>query len=91
MPGRVIIKKEINFLLLLKGMIYDRMEYYCYSPLGTGKKCFSHLDRTWLPREGGSYAGEAYHLSFLICFIGIAASVIFYSSSRSRMKNTSQE
>jgi MFS family permease len=34
------------------------------------------------PRIGNSYPAEAYHLSFLICFVGIAASVIFYAFSK---------
>ena len=34
------------------------------------------------PRIGNSYPAEAYHLSFLICFLGMAASVIFYAFSR---------
>jgi sugar phosphate permease len=36
------------------------------------------------PRAGSSYPGEAYHLSFLICFLGMAGSVIFYAFSRNR-------
>jgi len=34
------------------------------------------------PRIGYSYPAEAYHLSFLICFIGMAASLIFYAFSK---------
>jgi MFS family permease len=34
------------------------------------------------PRMGHSYPTEAYHLSFLICFLGMAASIIFYAFSR---------
>jgi MFS family permease len=34
------------------------------------------------PRIGHSYPAEAYHLSFLICFIGMAASLIFYAFSK---------
>jgi len=34
------------------------------------------------PRISHSYPAEAYHLSFLICFIGMAASLIFYAFSR---------
>ena len=34
------------------------------------------------PRIGSSYPAEAYHLSFLICFLGMAASVIFYAFSK---------
>jgi MFS family permease len=34
------------------------------------------------PRIGNSYPAEAYHLSFLICFLGMAASVIFYAFSK---------
>jgi MFS family permease len=33
-------------------------------------------------RMGHSYPAEAYHLSFFICFFGMAASLIFYSFSR---------
>jgi hypothetical protein len=34
------------------------------------------------PRTGSSYPAEAYHLSFLICFLGMTASLIFYAFSR---------
>jgi len=34
------------------------------------------------PRTGNSYPSEAYHLSFLICFLGMAASLIFYAFSK---------
>ena len=34
------------------------------------------------PRIGHSYPAEAYHLSFLICFLGMAASAIFYAFSK---------
>src|SRR4030043_241388 len=34
------------------------------------------------PRIGNSYPAEAYHLSFLICFLGMAARVIFYAFSK---------
>ena len=36
------------------------------------------------PRIGTSYPAEAYHFSFLICFLGMAASVIFYSFSKKK-------
>jgi hypothetical protein len=31
---------------------------------------------------GHSYPAEAYHLSFLICFLGMAASLVFYGFSK---------
>jgi sugar phosphate permease len=34
------------------------------------------------PRTGNSYPSEAYHLSFLICSLGVAASLIFYAFSQ---------
>jgi MFS family permease len=34
------------------------------------------------PRVGHSYPADAYHLSFLICFLGMAASAIFYAFSK---------
>jgi len=34
------------------------------------------------PRVGQSYPAEAYHLSFLICFLGMAASLVFYGFSK---------
>lgn len=36
------------------------------------------------PRTGTSYPSEAYHLAFLICFLGMAASLIFYAFSKRR-------
>lgn len=32
--------------------------------------------------EGSSYPAEAYHLSFLFCFLGMAISLVFYALSR---------
>ena len=34
------------------------------------------------PHMGHSYPAEAYHLSFLICFLGMAGSLIFYGFSK---------
>jgi MFS family permease len=33
-------------------------------------------------REGHSYPAEAYHLSFLVCFLGMAISLVFYAFSK---------
>jgi MFS family permease len=38
------------------------------------------------PTMGYSYPAEAYHLSFFICFLGMAASLIFYAFSKSEKK-----
>jgi sugar phosphate permease len=34
------------------------------------------------PRTGNSYPSEAYHLAFLICFLGMASSLVFYAFSK---------
>jgi len=34
------------------------------------------------PKTNHAYPAEAYHLAFLICFLGMAASVVFYAFSR---------
>ena len=34
------------------------------------------------PHAGRSYPAEAYHLSFLICLLGMVASLIFYAFSK---------
>jgi len=34
------------------------------------------------PRIGQAYPAEAYHLAFLICFLGMVVSIIFYAFSR---------
>ena len=34
------------------------------------------------PHTGHSYPAEAYHLSFLVCFLGMAASLVFYGFSK---------
>ena len=38
------------------------------------------------PRAGNSYPSEAYHLSFLICSLGVAASLIFYAFSKKEVR-----
>jgi sugar phosphate permease len=37
------------------------------------------------PRTGNSYPAEAYHIAFLICFLGMAVSLIFYAFSQKEM------
>ena len=34
------------------------------------------------PKVGGCYPSEAYHLSFLICLLGMVASLTFYAFSK---------
>ena len=34
------------------------------------------------PRAGGSYPAEAYHTSFLVCFLCMTAGLIFYAFSK---------
>jgi hypothetical protein len=34
------------------------------------------------PRTGNLYPAEAYHTAFLICFLGMAGSLIFYAFSQ---------
>jgi len=36
------------------------------------------------PRVGSAYPAGAYHLSFLICFVGMTASLVFYGFSKER-------
>lgn len=36
------------------------------------------------PKINQAYPAEAYHLSFLICFLGMAASLVFYAFSKSK-------
>jgi MFS family permease len=38
------------------------------------------------PRSGNSYPAEAYHFAFLICFLGMAASLVFYAFSKEKMR-----
>jgi MFS family permease len=38
------------------------------------------------PRTGNSYPAGAYHLAFLICFLGMAASIILYAFSKSEKR-----
>jgi MFS family permease len=43
------------------------------------------------PRTGSSYPAEAYHLSFLICFLGMTASLIFYAFSKKERRRVPEE
>jgi hypothetical protein len=36
----------------------------------------------FFPQVDHAYPAQAYHVAFLICFLGMAASVIFYAFSR---------
>jgi MFS family permease len=38
------------------------------------------------PRVGHAYPAEAYHLSFLICFLGMIVSLVFYAFSKKEKK-----
>lgn len=42
------------------------------------------------PRSNHAYPSEAYHLAFLICFLGMAASVIFYAFSRKERRGDTE-
>jgi MFS family permease len=42
------------------------------------------------PHTGHSYPAEAYHLSFLICFLGMAASLVFYGFSKKERHGDSE-
>ena len=43
------------------------------------------------PREGNSYPAEAYHMAFLICFLGMGASLIFYAFSQKEIRRKEDE
>ena len=43
------------------------------------------------PRTGSSSPAEAYHLSFLICFLGMTASLIFYAFSRKERRGDAEK
>jgi sugar phosphate permease len=38
------------------------------------------------PRTGSSYPSGAYHLAFLICFLGMTAGLVFYAFSKEKMQ-----
>jgi MFS family permease len=42
------------------------------------------------PRTDHGYPSEAYHLSFLVCFLGIVVSLIFYAFSKEERKYTKE-
>jgi hypothetical protein len=42
-------------------------------------------------RMGHSYPAEAYHLSFLICFLGMTASLIFYAFSKKEKREDAEK
>jgi len=43
------------------------------------------------PRTGSSYPAEAYHLSFLICFLGMTASLVFYAFSKKERREDAEK
>jgi len=43
------------------------------------------------PRTGNSYPAEAYHVAFLICFVGMAASLIFYAFSHEETRRSADK
>jgi MFS family permease len=65
------VMTSVNFFTMAGGAIF-------MPALGKIIESFPHLEHT--------YPAEAYHLSFLICFLGIAASVIFYAFSKPENK-----
>jgi len=44
----------------------------------------------FFPKTDHAYPAEAYHLAFLICFLGMAASVIFYAFSRKERRGDTE-
>jgi MFS family permease len=63
----------VNFFTMAGGAVF-------MPALGRIIQFFPHINQ--------AYPAEAYHLSFLICFLGMAASLIFYAFSKSEKKQS---
>jgi MFS family permease len=69
------------FPIAISGTVMTYVNFFTMAGAGVFMSLLGKVIESF-PRTGSSYPAEAYHLSFLICFLSMAASVIFYAFSK---------
>jgi MFS family permease len=69
-----------SFPIAISGTVMTYVNFFTMAGAGLFMPLLGKVIESF-PRMGPSYPAEAYHLSFLICFLGMAASLIFYAFS----------
>jgi hypothetical protein len=67
-----------SFPIAISGTVMTYVNFFTMAGAGVFMPFVGKVIESF-PRVGVSYPAEAYHLSFLICFLGMTASVIFYA------------
>jgi hypothetical protein len=69
------------FPIAISGTVMTYVNFFTMAGAGVFMPAMGKVIESF-PRTGSFYPAEAYHLSFLICFLSMAASVIFYAFSK---------
>jgi len=67
-----------SFPIAISGTVMTYVNFFTMAGAGIFMPLLGKVIESF-PRTNNAYPAEAYHLSFLICFVGMAASVIFYA------------
>jgi len=67
-----------HFPVAISGTVMTNVNFFTMAGAGVFMPLIGRVIESF-PRTGSSYSAEAYHLSFLICFLSMTASVIFYA------------
>jgi sugar phosphate permease len=70
-----------SFPMAISGTVMTYVNFFTMAGAGVFMPLLGKVIESF-PRTGPSYPAEAYHFSFLICFLSMAASVIFYGFSK---------
>lgn len=71
------------FPITISGMVMTYVNFFTMAGAAVFMPFLGKVIESF-PRIGSSYPEEAYHLAFLICFLGMTASVIFYAFSKQK-------
>jgi predicted MFS family arabinose efflux permease len=70
-----------TFPIAISGTVMTYVNFFTMAGAGVFMPVLGKVIESF-PRTNHVYPAEAYHLSFLICFLGMTASVIFYGFSK---------
>src|SRR4030042_4490763 len=70
-----------SFPIAISGTVMTYVNFFTMAGAGLFMPALGKVIESF-PRTNHVYPAEAYHLAFLLCFIGMAASVIFYGFSK---------
>jgi hypothetical protein len=72
--------KEL-FPITISGTVMTLVNFFTMAGAAVSMPLLGKIIESF-PKINQAYPAEAYHLSFLICFLGMAASLVFYAFSK---------